>query len=255
VKSSGALAAITCTTTDAARDVPVTVTPETFGTSGPLYTCKERLADQTDTIFLHVAASITALGKRTVGKTETVTYTTPMFGAASWPPDTTSVDYAGSLPVTGAQPGKVSLNQEVDLSAAELKLPGKLKLTKAGADHIEVPAKFTLTMNLTELAIPFTLSCAIKATPPPIGLSIAVGAEGGPGPTPSHSATSSPSATSTAGNGGQPQGSAAPSGAPATGGGLGSAGTVPMAVAGSAMAMGGAGLVLTAARRRRGRRN
>lgn len=251
VKSSGALAAITCTTTDAARNVTVNVTPQTFGTTGPLYTCKETLLGISDTFFLHVDGSITSSGTRTVGKTQTVTYTTPTFGSASWVRGTTRVDYAGSLPVTGAQPGKISLNQPIDMSARELKLPGKLKLTKAGTDRIEVPAKFTLTMDVAQLGVTITLSCTINGSPP-VGLSIAARA-GSPGPTPSHSATSSPSATSTATPGGQPQGSAAPSGAPDTGGGLGPASTVPMALAGSVMAAGGAGLALTAVRRRRGR--
>jgi hypothetical protein len=254
VKSSGALATITCKTTDAAKDVPVAVTPETFGTTGPLYTCKETVLGQSDTLLLHVDGRISASGKRAVGKTETVTYTTPTFGSASWLPGTTSVEYTGSLPVTGAQPGKISLNQKIDLSARELKLPGKLKLTKAGTDHVAVPAKFTLSMDVGELGLTVTLSCTISAAPPPVGLSFAVGASGSPGPTPSHTATSSPSATSTASPGGQPQGSAAPSGAPDTGGGLGAASTVPMALAGSVMAVGGAGLALTAARRRRGGR-
>ncbi|TVZ00698.1 hypothetical protein EAS64_35655 [Trebonia kvetii] len=154
--------------------------------------------------------------------------------------------------MTGAQPGKISLNQPIDLSAQELKLSGTLKLSKAGTDHLEVPAKFTLTMHLAELAVPLTLSCTINSTPPPVGLSIAV-TGGSPGPTPSQGATSSASATSTAGPGGQPQGSAAPSGAPDTGGSLGVACNLPMAVAGGAMALGGLGLVLTARRRRSGR--
>jgi hypothetical protein len=254
VTTTGALAAITCTTTDTARNVTVNVTPQTFGSTGPIYTCKESIAGVTDTIFLHVASGITDSGTRAVGKTETVTYTTPTFGAASWPDGTTRVDYTGSLPVTGAQPGKISLNQQIDLSAGELRLPGKLELTKAGTDQVAVPAKFTLAIDIADVTVPLTIGCTVNATPPPVQLSIAVSGAGGPGPTPSHTATSSPSATSTGTPGGQPQGSAAPSGAPDTGGGLGAASTVPMAVAGSAMAMGGAGLVLTAARRRRGRR-
>lgn len=252
VAATGALAAITCTTTDTARNVTVNVTPQTFGSTGPIYTCKESIEGASDTIFLHVASSITDSGKRTVGKTETVTYTTPTFGAESWPTDTTGVEYMGSLPVTGAQSGEVSLNQQIDLSAAELKLPGTLKLTKAGTDQVAVPAKFTLTINIGGLTVPLIIGCRINDSRPPVQLSIAVRDAGGPGPTPSHTAT--PSATSSGTPGGQPQGSAAPSGAPDTGGGLGAASTVPMAVAGSAMAMGGAGLVLTAARRRRGRR-
>jgi hypothetical protein len=137
--SDKALAAITCATTAASQDVKVVVSPETVGTSGPLYACVLSLAGTNlDTIDAHIASVITASGTRTTGKTDTVTYSTSAFGP--WEDsaaDGVSVTVAADLAVAGAQPGQIAISQAIDPTAAVMKLTGKLKLTKAGTDRIQ----------------------------------------------------------------------------------------------------------------------
>lgn len=242
-----ALTAITCTTSDAIKNVKVTVTPPIIGTSGPLYACVLSVAGVgTETVDAHIPATITASGTRTTGKTDTVTYSTGAFGP--WTTGSSSVsvavDVATSLSVTGAQPGQISISQPIDPASAVLKVSGKLALTKAGTDHILVPKKLGITLKETSGAITITgtYTCTLTTTPTPVGLTISVTRAGGStlgsgSPTP----TATPTSTQTG----------VPVGAPDTGGGTASGVGVGAVAAGGVIALSGGGLVLASRRRRR----
>lgn len=248
--SATTLAAITCTTTTATQDVKVSVTPQTIGTTGPLYACVESVAGtNVDTIDGHIPATITVSGTRTTGKTDTVTYQTGAFGP--WTETgasgvTVTVNVAASLPVTGAQSGQISMNQAIDPTSAVMKLSGKLALTKAGTDHIQLPKNMTITIAETSGAVTVTakLSCTLTTTPTPVGLTFSVTKAAG-NPSPSTSPTPDPSTTSTQ--------SGIPTGAPDTGGGTGPGLGVGTAAVGGVIAVSGGGLVLVGRRRRRRR--
>jgi hypothetical protein len=250
--SAAALAAITCTSTAATQDVKVTATPQTIGTSGPLYACVESVAGtNVDTIDGHIPATITASGTRATGKTDTVTYETSAFGpftetGAGTSGVSVAVNAAASLPVTGAQSGQISMNQAIDPASAVMKLSGKLALTKAGTDHILVPKTITITIAETSGAVTVTakLTCTLTTTPTPVGLTISVTKAAGR-PSPSTSPTPDPTTTSTQ--------SGIPAGAPDTGGGTGPGVSVGTAAAGGVIAVSGGSLVLVGRRRRRRR--
>jgi hypothetical protein len=251
--STGTLASITCTTTAAAQDVKVTVTPETIGTKGPLYACTYTSRGvRLDKQFWHVPSTITTSGAATTGKKLTVTYQTDAFGPTFWA-GATSVSYAGSLAVIGAQPGKVVLDQAVDENASHLKLSGKMPLTKVGTDRFEVPKKFTMTITFPGTAGPATLDfgCTLTAATAPVGRTVTVHkAPAGHHPHPSHSPTPTSSPTPSQGV----LGGGTPTGAPNTGGGLGSVGGgLGMALAGLGVAGAGGVLVLGGWRLRRRR--
>ena len=251
--STNSLAAITCSTTAATQNVKVVVSPETVGTSGPLYACVVSLAGiNLDTVDAHIVSTIAATGTRTTGKTDTVTYSTGTFGP--WETSGTSgvtiaVSVAADLAVTGAQPGQIAINQSIDPKAAVMKLSGRLALTKAGTDHILVPKKITITLKETADAITLTslFTCSLTTTPTPAGLTMSVTDAGGstlgsgtPTPTP----TPSPASTQIG----------VPVGAPDTGGGPGSGVSVGAVAAGGLIVVSGGGLVLVG-RRRSARRN
>jgi hypothetical protein len=246
---SKALTAITCSTTDAVKNVKVTVTPQIIGTSGPLYACVLSVAGVgTETVDAHIPATITSSGSRTTGKTDTVTYSTGAFGP--WTTGSSSVsvavNVATSLPVTGAQPGQVSISQAIDPKAAVLKVSGKLALTKAGTDHILVPKKLAITLKATSGAVTITgtYTCTLTSTPTPVGLTMSVTkaagtplGSGSPIPTP----TPTPASTQTG----------VPVGAPDTGGGTASGVSVGAVAAGGVIAVSGGALTLVGRRRRR----
>ena len=242
-----ALTAITCTTTDAIKNVKVTVTPQIIGTSGPLYACVLSVAGVgTETVEAHIPATITSSGTRTTGKTDTVTYSTGAFGP--WTTGSSSVsvavDVATSLSVTGAQPGQISVNQAIDPTSAVLKVSGKLALTKAGTDHILVPRKLAITIKETSGAITITgtYTCTLMTTPTPVGLTMSVTKAAG-STLGSGSPTPTPTPTSTQ--------TGVPVGAPDTGGGTASGVGVGTVTAGGVIAVSGGGLVLASRRRRR----
>ena len=243
-----ALTAITCTTTDAIKNVKVTVTPPTIGTSGPLYACVLSVAGVgTETVDAHIPATITSSGARTTGKTDTVTYSTGAFGP--WTTGSSSVsvavNVATSLSVTGAEPGQISVNQAIDPTSAVLKVSGKLALTKAGTDHVLVPKKLTITIKETSGAITITgtYTCTLMTTPTPVGLTMSVTKAGG---SPLGSGSPAPTPTSTQ--------TGVPVGAPDTGGGTASGVGVGAVAAGGVIAVSGGGLVLASRRRRVSRR-
>jgi hypothetical protein len=249
--ATAALPAITCTTTAAAQDIKVTVTPQTVGTFGPLYACPLTVQGrQIDKFFVHVPATITTSGAATTGKKLTVTYQTGVFTPLFWV-GASSVTYSGSLPVIGAQPGSVVLDQAIDLSSPHLKVSGKMQLTKAGTDRIEVPKKFTLALVIpvTHGSVTEDLVCTLTGKTTPIGRTITVKkapAHPHPHPTVTVTVTSTPS-QGTLGGG-------TPSGAPNTGGGIGSVGGgLGMALAGLGVAGVGGGVVFGGWRLRRRR--
>ena len=226
----------------------VTVTPPTIGTSGPLYACVLSVAGVgTETVDAHIPATITSSGTRTTGKTDTVTYSTGAFGPWSTGSSSVSVavDVATSLPVTGAQPGQISVSQPIDPTSAVLKASGKLTLTKAGTDHILVPRKLVITIKETSGAITITgtYTCTLTTTPTPAGLTISVTKAAG-APHPSSSPTPSPT-------GAAPTQSGVPSGAPDTGGGAGASASVGAVAAGGVIAVSGGALTVVGRRRRR----
>jgi hypothetical protein len=246
--STAAKPVISCATTTTSQDVKVTVTPETVGTTGPLYKCT--LTEEgalLDTQFVHVVSTITTSGTATTGKTLTVTYKAPIFTPIFWA-GASSVTYAGSLPVTGAQTGNVSLDESVDVTKP-LSVSGKLPLTKAGTDHIEVPKKFTIEMSTSTATVDFT--CTLTTTSVPVGRTIAVkGATTHPHPRPTVTVTATVTTTPNQGV----EGGGTPSGAPETGGGIGSVGGgLGMALAGLGIAGAGGGLVFGGWRIRRRR--
>lgn len=254
--SSAALAAITCTATATPHGVKVTVIPPTVGTTGPLYSCVVAIGGLNEKLFWHIPATVTTSGSQVTGKALTVTYQTGFLNsqaaaapAASSPwtlptPSTTNstvkVEYAGSLPVTGAQSGKVVLDHEIDPNATQLKLSGKLQLTKAGTDRIEVPKKFSLTFSALAGSPVLVLTCTLTTTPVPVGRTIKVQKAAG-----AHGSTPTPTQGV--------EGGGIPSGAPETGGGIGASGGATAALAGVGIAVAGAGLMLGGRRIRRRR--
>jgi hypothetical protein len=245
--SSAALAPITCTTTATTQDIPVTVTLGVIGTKGPEYTCGvTALQVELEEFLAHIPMTVTESGNRTVGKTVMVRLAAGIGGP--YPAGTSALRFSADLPVLGAQRGQITMSEPItDLASPTTRASGKLRLTKAGTDRIQVPRKFKFTFNQTVSGtqVQFVLSCTIKTSPIPVGFTLKVANGHQPHP------SSSPSSTTSAG---QPQGGGAPAGAPATGGGIGPGGAVAAAVGGLALMLSGAGLVLVAIRQRRRRR-
>jgi hypothetical protein len=248
-----ALAVIPCTPASAGSvDVKVTVTPMTVGTSGPLYTCRFSVGGASDLEYWHLPATMSASGGKTTGATDAVTYTNPLLGALGGNGvNQVTADFSGSLPVTGAQRGKIALNRPLDLTVRQPKATGKFKLTTAGTDHVLIPRQFALALHVTGEPVE-DVNCKLNAAHGAAALTISVTkAHGNPHPSQSPTAKPTPSASP---GGGQPQGNGFPSGAPGTGGGVGSAGSIATVLAGACVAAAGGGLVLIARRRRAARR-
>jgi LPXTG-motif cell wall-anchored protein len=276
LKGATALPSISCTTTAATQNVSVTVDPPMTGTSGPLYTCKVTMGTATATVIAAIPMTITASGSRTTGKTDTVTLASAALGAP-YPQGTTSVSFAGDLPVNGAQSGKTALAKTTtDVTSATFRVSGNLLLTKPGTTHILVPEKFTFTDSMkaspTAAVVTMTLVCTIKTSPTPVGLTAHVtgapinpasssGSASGGGQGGQAEGTGIPlgvsvpasggSGTGGSGTGGSGTGSGTPAGAPSTGGGTGPASDPALAVAGLALVLAGGGLVFLASQRRR----
>lgn len=246
--SAAALPAITCTTTTTTQDIPVTVTLGVIGTKGPVYTCVlTALHVEVEEFLAHIPMTVTESGSQTTGKTVSVRLVAGIGGP--YPAGTTAVRFSADLPVLGAQRGQIALSEPItDLASTSTRASGKLRLTKAGTDRIQVPKKFKFTFSepVNGTQVQFVLSFTIKTSPVPVGLTLRVAkARAHPQP------TRSPTPTTSAG---QPEGSGAPSGAPETGGGTGPGSDTAAAVGGLAMMVFGAGIVLVAARQRRRQR-
>jgi hypothetical protein len=242
--SAAALPAITCTTTGATQDIPVTVTLGVIGTKGPVYTCVlSALHVELEEFLAHIPMTVTESGNRTVGKTAMVRLVAGIGGP--YPPGTSAVRFSADLAVLGAQRGQIALSEPItDLASPTTRASGKLRLTKAGTDRIQVPRKFKFTFNqpVSGTQVQFVLSFTIKTSPVPVGATLKVA--NGHQPHPSSSPTSTASA-------GQPQGGGTPAGAPDTGGGIGPGGEIAAAVGGLALMLSGAGLLMVAIRQRR----
>ncbi|HXC85404.1 MAG TPA: hypothetical protein VNV62_26495 [Trebonia sp.] len=246
------LNAITCTTTAAKKDITITVTVGVVGTTGPLYDCVVGASVAGQSLKLeefraHVPMRVTSSGRRTTGKTDTVSLVAGIGGF--FPPGAASARFSANLRVTGAQPGNVAMSEPItNLTDLETSASGKLPLTTAGTDQILVPEKFTFTYTAPVSgvpgSVPFTWACTLVTKPAPVGLTVKVteAPQASSSPAPSSSATS---------NGGQPEGSGAPSGAPATGGGTGPGADMAVAAGGAAIAFSGGGLVIIGRRRYR----
>jgi LPXTG-motif cell wall-anchored protein len=274
LKGATALPSISCTTTAATQNVSVTVDPPMTGSSGPLYTCKVTMGTVTATVIAAIPMTITDSGSRTTGKTDTVTLASAALGAP-YPQGTTSVSFAGDLPVNGAQSGKTALAKTTtDVTSATFRVSGNLLLTKPGTTHILVPEKFTFTDSMkaspTAAVVTMTLACTIKTSPTPVGLTAHVtgapinpasssgsGSASGGGQGGQAEGTGIPLGVSVPASGGSgtsgsgTSGSGTPVGAPNTGGGTGPASNPALAVAGLALVLAGGGLVFLASQRRR----
>jgi LPXTG-motif cell wall-anchored protein len=267
LKGGTALPSISCTTTAATQHVPVTVTPPVPGTSGPLYTCKVTVGTASATVIAAIPMTITASGSPATGKTDTLTLASAALGAP-YPQGTTSVGFAGDLPVQGAQPAQIALAKTTtDVTSTTFRVSGQLLLTRPGTDRILVPEKFTFTDTVkasqAEAAVTMTLACAITMSPAPVGLTVHVtGAPVNPASSSGSGSASGGGQGEQGGQGGQAEGtgiplaatvggaSGTPVGAPNTGGGTGPGGNPALAVAGLAIVLAGGGLVLVASRRR-----
>lgn len=207
------------------------------GNSGPLYKCVVSSGGVSGAVLFHIPMTITSSGSRSTGHTLTVTMSSPDTGLGGpYLPGTTSISFDGSLPVQGAQPGKITLAKTTtDVTSATFRVSGKLKLTKPGTDQILVPDKFTFTLHGPTGTLPIVFARTIDTSPAPVGLTIKVaGAPVQPssGATPtSGGGRGEGNGTPVEGNGTPAGGNGMPVGAPNTGGGSGADG-MAMAVAG-----------------------
>jgi hypothetical protein len=245
--------AITCTTTQAAADVSITV-----GTaSGPFYTCVTTigspLSGTTSTDSGLVDMTVTATGTQQAGETVTAqlssdtvaTLIVALSAEASQAlgVQPTKATFTSSLAVTDAQSGTLKLPATVtDLTATSFSASGSLKLTKAGTVKVDIPGTWDLTLFKDSTQV-IDIACTLVTKPAPVGLSMTVASSA----TPSASPTSSESqpvggegddSTATEEASGEPSGGAATGGGPVPGG------DVPLTMAGVALFLTGGGLVL-----------
>jgi hypothetical protein len=238
---------ITCTTTQAAADVPVTV----GDASGPFYTCGTTIGTSSSTDSGLFDLTVTESGTEQAGQSVTVTLSSADVAALIVGFETlasqqnvqlTKATFTSSLAVTGAQSGTLTLPATVtDLTATSFSASGSLALTTAGTVTVDIPGSWDLSFFADTTKV-IDVSCTLVTNPAPVGLTMTVAA--------APSASASPSASSNAGQGNdntaQPEGSGTPSGGPATGGGPIPGGNVPLAMAGVALFLTGGGLVLRA---------
>jgi hypothetical protein len=92
--------------------------------------------------------SISTSGVLRVGRVLTVTLSSPVAGLAAPAPDVaTELTFTGTLPVTGAQAGRVKLNEATyDAANPTFTVSGRLRLTKQGTDTITYPREFVYTI-------------------------------------------------------------------------------------------------------------
>jgi hypothetical protein len=247
------LAPIICTASSA-LSLPITVTGPTPPTStptppppsGPVYSCAFPGASGAPPVKATFAMSLTATGPGTVGATDRVTLSVPpplVVAAQLRRADAKAlanakaqiqpaIELKASLPVTGAQTGSIAVSGRNSLNAFTIKATGKLALTTAGTDKILQPPAFQLIAVLPGVTVTL-ISCTLETTPGPVLLTLKV-----TGPS-AHPAPAAASAT--------------PVGAPDTGGGgsLNAAFSLPAAAGGAAALLTGAGLTLSAIRRRK----
>jgi hypothetical protein len=240
---------ITCTTTQAAADVPVTV----GDASGPFYTCGTTIGTSSSTDSGLFDLTVTESGTKQAGQSVTVTLSSADiaalivgFGtlASQQNVQLTKAAFTSSLAVTGAQSSTLTLPATVtDLTATSFTAAGSLTLTTAGTVKVDIPGSWDLSFFAGTTKV-IDVSCTLVTNPAPVGLTMTVASA------PSASPSASPSVSGNAGEGNdntaQPEGSGVPSGGVATGGGPVPGGDVPLAMAGVALFLTGGGLVLRA---------
>ena len=241
--SGKSLTPIQCSadTSAASQSISITVNaPVITPPSGPVYTCSFSVNGKTlGSASGPLPMSLSASGTRTTGSTDSITLSSPGTGLGGPYQGATAVAFHGSLPVTGAQQGSVSLSRRTtDVSSTTFKVTGHLTLTKPGTDRVHLPQTFTFTLYGPSGSQPVVLSCKSKASPSPVALTLKVTGQ------PTVEASVTPVATPS------PATSGTPVGAPATGGGR-PASSLPLVAGGAALlAFGGLGLALAARRRR-----
>jgi hypothetical protein len=242
------LASITCTASSA-LSLPITVTgptppptstPTPPPASGPVYTCAFPGASGIPPVKATFAMSLTATGPGTVGATDRVTLSVPppqpvaaQLGRASAKAQIQpAIELKASLPVTGAQTGSIPVSGSNSLDAFTLKATGKLALTAAGTAKILLPPAFQVIGVAPGITVTL-ISCTLDTTPGPVLLTLKVTGQA------AHPAPATAGAT--------------PIGAPNTGGGgsIDAAFSLPVAAGGAAALLTGAGLTLSALRRRK----
>jgi hypothetical protein len=113
--------------------------------------------------------TISATGSNKTGSTDSVTLSSPGNGlGAPYPPQTSSVSFSGSLPVTGAQTTSIPLSRSTThVTESVFRVVGHLLLTHRGTDHIFLPQQFTFTLTGPRNTIPIVFKCSLKGRPGP----------------------------------------------------------------------------------------
>jgi hypothetical protein len=219
------LMSLTCHASSATVKIKVTAPAP----GGPVYRCGSM------DVPLPLAIGVT--GPRVTGSTDIVTLSSPTNGlGAPYLPGTSSLAFSGGLPVTGALPGSILLSKHTTaLTDKTFSVSDSLYLGKPGIYRILMPSEFTFTIFGPQKTQPVILSCALKTSPAPVGVTLTV--------------TGKPA---TGGHGGTEANGAVPAGAPNTGGGSGPGSNLPMIAGGAALVLIGAGSVFAARRRRQG---
>jgi hypothetical protein len=223
------LVSLHCSTSSTAVKINVTA-PASPTPGGPVYTCTNGTGKGSIDAPLPLAVSVT--GPRVTGSEDTVTLSSPSDGlGAPYPSGTSALDFSGSLSVAGALQGSISLSRHTTvLTDKVFSVLGQLYLAEPGTYRILLPSRFAFTIFGTEET---HLSCALKKSPAPTGLTLTVTGK----PAGGHGSTAATGAL--------------PAGAPNTGGGSGSGGSLPLIAGGAALVLIGGGGFAFAARRRR----
>jgi hypothetical protein len=178
-----------------------------------------------------IPMSLSASGSPTTGSKDTITLSSGSDGlGAPYPTGTTSVEFEGTLPVTGETQTAIPLFRHTKaVHSSTFTVSGPLFLTQPGTATIHVPQAFIFILNGPSGTVPILISCKSKSNPSPVGLTLKV----------TGNAIQPPTTT----------GTGTPVGAPNTGGGR-PASNMPLVAGGAALLAVGAGLAFTARRRR-----
>jgi hypothetical protein len=232
-----ALLSLQCSTSSTAVTINVTA-PASPVPGGPVYLCDYGTSiGSLGSLAAPLPLAISATGLRVAGSTDTVTLSSPSDGlGAPYLAGISALAFSGSLPVTGVQQGIISLSKHTTvLTDKTFSVLGQLYLAKPGTYHILLPGQFTFTIFRTQSTYPIALSCALKTSPAPAGLTLTVTGK-----------------TTAGGHGSTAATGAVPAGAPNTGGGSGPGSSLPMIAGGAVLLLIGAGFVVAARRRRQG---
>jgi hypothetical protein len=230
-------------------DAPTTPTPSVTPSAGPRYTClvsATGLPQGTihQTVTTPIPMTLSASGADKTGHSILVTLSSGTDGlGAPYPLPATSLVFAGTLSVQGAQHGVLNLRRTTaQVGKSTFTAAAALPLDRPGALRIYLPAQFTFTVvgpyyPGTHRRVDFITAC--RAIPgPQIGLRLDVTGQ----------AVSGGGSTN---GGGTAASGAVPAGAPNTGGGATPANSLPFLLGGAALLLAGAGGTALALRRRR----